>query len=245
MTATLGGWASGRAAMNRFPRAHWRGGVRPVATAVLCAEPVLAGGAKAYLRGRVEVDVGAGVADVLLVLADVLDQPLRERIDAGLAGLVAARAGAVSAGAVSAGVVPRLVLVVDEMEERHLWWAVGQGLSAVLPRSTTSWDDVVGALVTAREGGAELPSSAVGWLLDQVRALDARLAGVGVTAAGFTVRETEILRLLAAGLETADVARELNYSERTIKSAVQGVKERLGLRNRVQVVAHALRIGAI
>jgi DNA-binding NarL/FixJ family response regulator len=175
------------------------------------------------------------VADALLVLADVLDQPLRERIDARLAELVAPRAGA----------IPRLVLVVDEMAERHLWWAVGQGLSAVLPRSRTSWDDVISALVKARDGGAELPSSAVGWLLDQVRALDTRLAAVGVTAAGLTVREAEILRLLAAGLETADVARELNYSERTIKSAVQAVKERLGLRNRVQVVAHALRIGAI
>jgi DNA-binding NarL/FixJ family response regulator len=235
MTATLGGWTSGHRAANRFPRVHTHHGMRPVATTVLCAEPVLADGANAYLRGRVEVDVDAGVTDALLVLADVLDQPLRERIDARLAELVARRAGA----------MPRLVLVVDEMAERHLWWAVGQGLSAVLPRSTTSWDAVISALVKAREGGAELPSSTVGWLLDQVRALDARLAAVGVTAAGLTVREAEILRLLAAGLETADVARELNYSERTIKSAVQAVKERLGLRNRVQVVAHALRIGAI
>ena len=138
MTATLGGWTSGHTAMNqfprnRFPRAHTYRGVRPGATAVLCAEPVLAGGANAYLRGRVEVDVGVEVADVLLVLADVLDQPLRERIDARLAELVAARAGVIPAG-----VIPRLVLVVDEMAERHLWWAVGQGLSAVLPRSTTS-----------------------------------------------------------------------------------------------------------
>jgi DNA-binding NarL/FixJ family response regulator len=235
MTATLGGWTSGHMATNQFPRTHTHRGLRPVATTVLCADPVLAGGANAYLRGRVEVDVGAGVADAVLVLADVLDQPLRERIDARLAELVAARAGA----------IPRLVLVVDEMAERHLWWAVGQGLSAVLPRSTTSWDDVISALVKARDGDAELPSSTVGWLLDQVRALDTRLAAVGVNAAGFTVRETEILRLLAAGLDTADVARELNYSERTIKSAVQAVKERLGLRNRVQVVAHAVRIGAI
>jgi DNA-binding NarL/FixJ family response regulator len=235
MRATLGGWTSGRAATDQFPRVHTHGWVRPVATTVLCAEPVLADGANAYLRGRVEVDVDAGVADALLVLADVLDQPLRERIDAMLAELVVARVG----------VVPRLVLVVEEMAERHLWWAVGRGLCAVLPRRTASWDDVISALVKARDGGAELPSSAVGWLLDQVRALDRRLAAVGVNAAGLTVREVEILRLFAAGLETADVARELNYSERTIKSAVQAVKERLGLRNRVQVVAHALRIGAI
>jgi hypothetical protein len=60
MTATLGGWTSGYTATNQFPRTYRHRGVRPVVTTVLCAEPVLAGGANAYLRGRVEVDVGAG-----------------------------------------------------------------------------------------------------------------------------------------------------------------------------------------
>lgn len=235
MTATLGGWTSERTATDRSPSAHTHRAAPPVATTVLCADPVLADGANAYLRGRAEVDVDTGVTDVLLVLADVLDQPMRARIDSTLAELVAPGPGA----------IPRLVLVVDEMAERHLWWAVGQGLSAVLPRSTTSWDDVIAALVTVRTGDAQLSPTTVGWLLDQVRALDARLAALGVNAAGLTARETEILRLFAAGLETADVARELNYSERTIKSAIYAVKERLGLRNRAHAVAHALRIGAI
>lgn len=207
----------------------------PVATRLLCADPMLADGAKAYLRGRPEVDVETEAADVLLVFGDTVDQTLRDSVETTLAELMSARVGT----------SPRLVLVVDEMAEAHLWWAAGRGLFAVLPRSTTSWDEVVTALVKAREGEAELPPGTVGWLLDQVRDLDARLATVGVNAAGLTTRETQILRLFAAGLETADVARELNYSERTIKSIVYAVKERLGLRNRVHVVAHALRIGAI
>jgi DNA-binding NarL/FixJ family response regulator len=235
MTATLGGWTSGHTATDRLPGAHVHRGTRPVATRVLCADPVLADAANAYLRGRAEVEVETGETDVLLVFGDTLDQTLRDRIEATLTELVAPRSGEIH----------RLVLVVDEMAERQLWWAVGQGLSAVLPRRTTSWDDVISALVKARAGDAELPSSTVGWLLDQVRALDTRLAAVGVNAAGLTARETEILRLFAAGLETADVARELNYSERTIKATVHGVKERLGLRNRAHAVAHALRIGAI
>jgi DNA-binding NarL/FixJ family response regulator len=235
MTATLGGWTSEHIATDRSSSAHVQRAARPVATTVLCADPVLADGANAYLRGRPEIDVDAGPADVLLVFGDRVDQTLRDSIEAVRAELVAAHPEA----------SPRLVLVADEMAERHLWWAVGQGLAGVLPRRTTSWDDVVGALVKARDGDAELPASTVGWLLDQVRALETRLAEVGVNAAGLTARETEILRLFAAGLDTADVAREMNYSERTIKSTVYGVKERLGLRNRVHLVAHALRIGAI
>jgi DNA-binding NarL/FixJ family response regulator len=235
MTASVGGRTTRNAATGRFPDLHLPERSLPVATRVLCADPVLADGANAYLRGRAEVDVDAGVADALLVFSNTVDQTLRDSIEATLADLVAPRAGS----------TPRLVLVVDEMAERHLWWAVGRGLCAVLPRGTTSWDDVIAALVKARAGDAELPSSTVTWLLDQVRALDARLATIGVNAAGLTARETEILRLFAAGLETADVARELNYSERTIKSIVFAVKERLGLRNRAHAVAHAFRIGAI
>jgi DNA-binding NarL/FixJ family response regulator len=235
MTASVGDRTSRHVTTGGSPDLRMSGRPRPVATRVLCADPVLADGAHAYLRGRVEVDVDAGVADALLVFSDTVDQALRDSIEATLAELVAPLPEA----------SPRLVLVVDEMAERHLWWAVGRGLCAVLPRRTTSWDDVIAALVKARAGDAELPSTAVAWLLDQVRALDARLAAVGVNAAGLTARETEILRLFAAGLETADVARELNYSERTIKSIVFAVKERLGLRNRAHAVAHACRIGAI
>jgi DNA-binding NarL/FixJ family response regulator len=235
---SVAGRTTRRATTGRVPDVPWNPRTRPVLTRILCADPMLADGANAYLRGRAEVDVDdveAGLADVLLVFGDTVDQTLRDSVEATLAELVAPRAE----------VAPRLVLVVDEMAEGHLWWAAGRGLSAVLPRSTTSWDEVVAAVVKAREGEADLPSRTVGWLLDQVRAIDGRLAAVGVNAAGLTTRETQILRLFAAGLETADVARELNYSERTIKSIVHAVKERLGVRNRVHLVAHALRIGAI
>jgi DNA-binding NarL/FixJ family response regulator len=209
---------------------------RPVATRVLCADPVLREAAAAYLRGRPEVAVDDEGADVLLVFAPSLDAAVRAEIEAATAELGAARDGGTGA---------RLVLVVDEMAERHLWWAVAHDLSALLARSSASWDDVVAALVTAQAGGGDLPSATLGWLLDEIRSMDTRLASVGVNRAGLTTRETEVLRLFAAGLETGDVARALNYSERTIKSTVHAVKERLGLRNRAHAVAHALRIGAI
>ncbi|ANY07680.1 helix-turn-helix transcriptional regulator [Pseudonocardia sp. HH130630-07] len=209
---------------------------RPVATRVLCADPVLREAANAYLRGRPEVEVAGEAADVLLVFAETVDDGVRAEVESVVGEIGAGRDG---------DAVTRLVLVVGEMEERHLWWAVAHELSAVLARSAASWDDVVSALVTSRAGGADLPSATVGWLLDEIRSLDTRLAAVGVNRAGLTTRETEILRLFAAGLETADVARQLNYSERTIKSTVHAVKERLGLRNRAHAVAHALRIGAI
>ena len=54
-------------------------------------------------------------------------------------------------------------------------------------------------------------------------------------------REMDVIRLLADGLGTAEIARHLNYSERTVKSIVHGVITRLKLRNRSHAVAFAIR----
>lgn len=63
--------------------------------------------------------------------------------------------------------------------------------------------------------------------------------------AGFTDRELNILRLVANGFGTAEIAVELSYSERTVKNAIHAVTERYNLRNRSHAVAYAMRVGAI
>ena len=54
-----------------------------------------------------------------------------------------------------------------------------------------------------------------------------------------------MLRLVAEGLDTGEIAKELAYSERTIKNVIHDVTSRLNLRNRSQAVAYALREGLI
>ncbi len=71
------------------------------------------------------------------------------------------------------------------------------------------------------------------------------LAPRGLNFAGLTEREVAVLRLLAEGLDTAEVARHLSYSERTVKSVVQDVTRRHNLRNRTHAVAYAMRQGLI
>jgi DNA-binding CsgD family transcriptional regulator len=67
----------------------------------------------------------------------------------------------------------------------------------------------------------------------------------GPRAAVLTDRERDILRLVAEGHSTREVAIELSYSERTIKAGLQSVTTRLHLRNRTQAVAYAVRNGWI
>jgi DNA-binding CsgD family transcriptional regulator len=70
-------------------------------------------------------------------------------------------------------------------------------------------------------------------------------ASYGVNPSGLTAREVDVLRLMAEGLDTAEIAGKLCYSERTVKNVIYGITHRLKLRNRSHAVAYALRSGMI
>jgi DNA-binding NarL/FixJ family response regulator len=58
-------------------------------------------------------------------------------------------------------------------------------------------------------------------------------------------REYEVLRLIAEGLDTAEVAEQLSFSESTIKGVLTKVMVRIGARNRCHAIAIVLRRGLI
>jgi DNA-binding NarL/FixJ family response regulator len=62
---------------------------------------------------------------------------------------------------------------------------------------------------------------------------------------GLTVREVDVLRLVAEGYDTAQIAVKLCYSQRTVKNIVYALTTRLKLRNRPHAVAYAIRNGVI
>jgi DNA-binding NarL/FixJ family response regulator len=71
------------------------------------------------------------------------------------------------------------------------------------------------------------------------------LAPRGLTFSGLTERELGVLKLVADGLDTAEIAQQLAYSERTIKNIIHDITTRFHLRNRSHAVAFALRQGLI
>jgi DNA-binding NarL/FixJ family response regulator len=62
---------------------------------------------------------------------------------------------------------------------------------------------------------------------------------------GLSDREVRVLQLVADGWDTAEIAGELCYSERTVKNILHDLTTRLQLRNRSHAVAYALREGLI
>jgi DNA-binding NarL/FixJ family response regulator len=60
-----------------------------------------------------------------------------------------------------------------------------------------------------------------------------------------TNREREVLRLLARGLDQAEIAQALSISEKTVATHIQHILEKLGVHSRAQAVAVAHRDGLI
>ena len=90
-----------------------------------------------------------------------------------------------------------------------------------------------------REGGGAIPPEVLCTLLaESPQAHDA-------PAERLTPREMDVLRLLAEGSSTRDVAERLSYSERTVKNIVRDVLLKLNCRTRAQAVGHAARRGVI
>ena len=61
--------------------------------------------------------------------------------------------------------------------------------------------------------------------------------------AGLTARQLDVLRLLAGGASDAEIADRLFLSEKTVSHHVSAILRKLGVRNRTQASAAAVRLG--
>lgn len=141
---------------------------------------------------------------------------------------------------------PRIVLVLTNVDENGVLAAVEAGASGLLRRADATPESLTAAIRTAARGDGTLPPDLLGRLLSAIGKLQRQvLTPRGLTFTGLTTREVEVLRLVADGLDTAEIAKSLAYSERTIKNVIHDITMRLNLRNRTHAVAYALRQGLI
>lgn len=196
------------------------------AVVVLAEDSLIREGMQAHIAasGSARTADPGSRADVLLVFAGTVSEST----------LVSIRDG------VRSSMNPRLrtILVAGSITETQVVRAVEYGLSGLLLHSDVSYAAIMEAI---ERSGREsvLPGFAMHTLAAYVRRTRQQ------SAEGLSQRDLEVLRMIADGAETAEIADRLRYSERTIKNILNGMMKRLSLRNRAHAVSYAMRAGLI
>ncbi|HYI55714.1 MAG TPA: response regulator transcription factor [Microlunatus sp.] len=202
-----------------------------VATYVHARDPISQAGVVAQLRMQPEIKIvdTAPQSAVAVMITDVVDEfTTRELRSLHKDGH------------------PRLMLVATTIDDAALVAAAEAGVAGLLRRGDASADTMVRTIVKVASGDGEVPADLLGRLLEQVGRLQRQvLAPRGLTFTGLTPRETEVLRLVADGLDTSEIASRMCYSERTVKNVLHDLTTRLQLKNRTHAVAYAVREGLI
>jgi DNA-binding NarL/FixJ family response regulator len=197
------------------------------------SDPVSQAGMASQLRGRPEVAVvdegEIDQAEVAVVVAEAVDEEAARVIKA-----------------IQRNGCPRVVLVVTQVDDGGLLAAVEAGVRGLARRSQATAEAIVRAVEAAAAGEGTVPPDLLGRLLAQVGRLQRQvLSPLGLNHAGLSEREVQVLRLVAEGMSTGEIASQLSYSERTIKNVIHDVTARWQLRNRSQAVAYAMKEGLI
>lgn len=206
---------------------------RSVLIRVCAADPVSEAGIASQLRYHHDLEILPSAADrkpdvVVLVTDSVNEDTVRTVRDTARDGQA------------------RVVLVVAMIDGPAVLAVVEAGVSAIVRRAEATADRLASAIRAAATGDGDLPPDLLGRLLQQVGDPHRRpSAPQGLTFGGLTQRELTVLRMVADGYSTSEIARHMSYSERTIKNSIHDLVSRFHLRNRSHAVAFAVRQGLI
>jgi DNA-binding NarL/FixJ family response regulator len=200
---------------------------------VYAHDPISEAGATSQLRPRPEIRLvstdNLADAEVALFVVDAIDE--------NTVGVVRS----VQRHGPSATVV-----VASVLDDAGLIAAAEVGVIGLVRRNDATPERLAQVITRAATGAGSIPPDLLGRLLKQVGSLQRQvLTPRGLSFNGLADREIEVLRLVADGLDTSEIAAKLGYSERTVKTVLHDVCTRLQLRNRSHAVAYVLRAGLI
>ena len=133
----------------------------------------------------------------------------------------------------------KVVMLTTSEEDEDLFNAVKCGASGYLLKNTNA-KELVGILSDIEKGEASFHPELAAKLLKEFRSRDTEKT---MQNEELTMRQLEVLELVAKGIIYKEVGEKLGLSERTVKYHMGKILEQLHLANRAQVIAYAARIG--
>ncbi|GHA24903.1 transcriptional regulator [Devosia pacifica] len=136
---------------------------------------------------------------------------------------------------------PRCMVLSTYEDRQHLVGALEAGADAYLLKSN-SYETLPDTVRRVHEGESMLSQELISLMMDEYRKVAAQQIH---RDSGLTAQDVKVLRLLAKGSRSLDIANDLAMTEITVKRKVQEIIQKLNASNRVQAVAEAIRRGVI
>ncbi len=136
----------------------------------------------------------------------------------------------------------RVVALTVASEDADVAAVVSAGACGFLAKDTRI-EEVAVAVRAAAQGAAWLSPRAAEVVLGHVRRHELEPELDPTPLEELSSRELDVLRLIARGMENAEIAAELGISPRTAKNHVSNILAKLGLQGRVQAAIYAVRRG--
>jgi len=131
-----------------------------------------------------------------------------------------------------------VIVLTTYADDESVFAALEAGARGYLTKDAGA-AEIQRAIRTVFAGEALLDASVQRRLLERTRT-----PAVAVPAAfpeGLTQREVEVLSEIAAGLSNREIADRLSISEATVKTHINNIFSKVGLRDRAQAVVYAMR----
>ncbi|MGB0102317.1 MAG: response regulator transcription factor [Nocardioides sp.] len=142
----------------------------------------------------------------------------------------------------SAGQSPKMLMLSMHDNEQYFFESLRVGACGYVLKSVAD-EDLVAACRAALRGEAFVYPGAMSALVRDH--LDRMRRGERVPETVLTEREDEVIKLIAEGLSSKEIAQTLTISVRTVERHRENILAKLGMRDRTQLTRYAIRAGLI
>jgi DNA-binding NarL/FixJ family response regulator len=131
----------------------------------------------------------------------------------------------------------RLIFLSRDDSEAAQVAAIEAGASAFVHKSRAA-DEVIETIRLVSQGQNLITPRTIATLLNKRKTMSAQLQSL-------TPRERDVLRRVAAGVSSRDIARELGISYTTVRTHIRSLGRKLGVHSKLEATAKARELGLV
>ena len=137
----------------------------------------------------------------------------------------------------------RILVLSSFAEDEKVFAAIKSGALGYMVKDSSS-QDLMGAIRDVHRGEPSVDPTIAQKLMRELQRA-ARQPSVSPVGQSLTEREAAVLKLVAQGLSNRSIADKLMVNERTVRTHVSNILDKLSLVNRTQAALYALREGLV